>query len=79
MYIEVTVDLHKYDKETIDLRLSDFYTIKKMIDISWQVSHIDSVPRSGYWVRVKNKQKVFPGNRRLADAGITSGDIIEIL
>ncbi|MFP7473166.1 EsaB/YukD family protein [Niallia taxi] len=79
MYIEVTVDLQKYNRNNIDLRLSDYYTIKKLIDLSWQVSDIETLPRSGYWVRVKNKQKVFPGNQRLTDAGITTGDIIEIL
>ncbi|MEK3952657.1 MAG: EsaB/YukD family protein [Psychrobacillus psychrotolerans] len=79
MYIEITVDLSKYDGKIIDLRLSDYYTMKKMIDIAWQASSISKNPREGHWVRVVNKDKIFPGHLTLAHCGITTGDRIEII
>lgn len=79
VYIEITVDLSKYDGKIIDLRLSDYYTMKKMIDIAWQASSISKNPREGHWVRVVNKGKIFPGHLTLAHCGITTGDRIEII
>ncbi|MEK3934620.1 EsaB/YukD family protein [Sporosarcina sp. FSL W7-1349] len=79
MYIEVTVDLSRYDAEEFDLRLSDFHSIKKMIDIAWQARSISERQREGHWVRVVNKQTAFPGYLTLAECGITTGDRLEIL
>lgn len=79
MYIEITIDLTKYNGKIIDLRLSDYYTMKKMIDIAWQANSISKTPREGYWVRVVNKEKIFPGHLTLANCGITTGDRIEII
>ena len=79
MYIEITVDLTKYEGEVIDLRLSNYYTMKKMIDIAWQANAIKKAPREGHWVRVVNKDKLYPGHLKMADCGITTGDRIEII
>ncbi|WP_257347608.1 EsaB/YukD family protein [Pseudalkalibacillus decolorationis] len=80
MYIEITIDLHHYeDQESFDLRLSNYHSIKKLVDLVWQTKKLEKMPREGYWIRVANKQKVLPGNQRLVDAGITTGDRIEIL
>ncbi|RIW39106.1 ubiquitin [Bacillus salacetis] len=79
MYIEITIDLDRYDKDCFDLRLSNYHTVKKMIDLVWQTQKLGSEPRDGYWIRVVNKRKVIPGSIRLMDAGIRSGDRIEIL
>ncbi|KZZ83886.1 MULTISPECIES: EsaB/YukD family protein [Bacillaceae] len=79
MYIEVTVDLKNYTGEVFDLRLSDYHSVKKMIDIVWQAKCISDPPREGHWVRVPNKQKVIPGDRQLAESGIMTGDRLEIL
>ena len=79
MYIEITVDLSNYEGDVIELRLSDYYTMKKMIDIAWQATAISSTPREGHWVRVINKDKLFPGHLTMADCGITTGDRIEII
>ncbi len=79
MYIEITVDFSKYKGEVIDLRLSNYYTLKKMIDIARQATAIAEVPREGHWVRVVNKDKIFPGHLTIADCGITTGDRIEII
>ncbi|MBA4536976.1 ubiquitin [Bacillus aquiflavi] len=79
MYIEVTVDLKHYKNETFDLRLSNYHSVKKVIDIVWQAKTISEPPREGYWVRIPNKQIVLSGNDKLVDYGITTGDRIEIL
>ncbi|TCP31204.1 putative ubiquitin-like protein YukD [Scopulibacillus darangshiensis] len=79
MYIEITVDLKHYTGETFDLRLSNYHSIKKVIDIVWQAKRIPELPREGCWVRVTNKRTVFSGVYQLAACGITTGDRIEIL
>ncbi|MBM7649224.1 putative ubiquitin-like protein YukD [Bacillus ectoiniformans] len=79
MYIQLTIDLRNYQKEKLDLRLSNYLPIKKVAEIAWEVKKIEESPRTGCWVRVVNKDKVFSGNRTLAECGITSGDRLEIL
>ena len=79
MYIEITVDLTNYEGHVFDLRLSDYHTMKKMIDIAWQAGSISQGKREGHWVRVVNKDKLFPGHLTLAHCGITTGDRIEII
>lgn len=79
MYIELTVDLKHYNEDYFDLRLSDYNTVKELIDIVWQAKAIPYPPKEGYWVRVPNKQKVLSGNEQLASSGITTGDRLEIL
>ena len=79
MYIEITIDVKNYINEVFDLRLSDYHSVKKVIDIVWQTKSISESPRDGYWVRVANKQLVLSGNERLVDCGITTGDRLEII
>ncbi len=79
MYIEITIDVKNYINEVFDLRLSDYHSVKKVIDIVWQTKSISESPRDGYWVRVTNKQLVLSGNERLVDCGITTGDRLEII
>ncbi|WP_113926872.1 EsaB/YukD family protein [Bacillus sp. P14.5] len=79
MYIELTIDLERYDGSCFDLRLSNYHTVKKMVDLVWQTQKVAYEPREGNWIRVVNKRKVIPGSIRLMDAGIRSGDRIEIL
>ncbi|MBZ5750040.1 EsaB/YukD family protein [Metabacillus rhizolycopersici] len=79
MYIEITIDLKNYQKESFDIRLSNYHSIKKMIDIVWQAKSMGGRRTEGSWVRVINKHKIIQGNKRLIDAGITTGDRIEIL
>ncbi|TXC89533.1 ubiquitin [Metabacillus litoralis] len=79
MYIEITVDLKNYQRESFDIRLSNYHSIKKVINIVWQAKKISENPKDGSWIRVVNKQKVIQGNTRLLDAGIMTGDRIEIL
>jgi uncharacterized ubiquitin-like protein YukD len=79
MYIEVTVDLKNYRDKPFDIRLSNYYTAKNLIQIVWQVRTIQEKPREGYWLKVKDKKMVLSGNERLIDCGITTGDRLEIL
>ncbi|MGM0875220.1 MAG: EsaB/YukD family protein [Bacillota bacterium] len=79
MYIEITIDLKNYQKESFDIRLSNYHSVKKMIDIVWQAKQLGGHPKEGSWVRVINKHKVVQGNKRLIDIGVTTGDRIEIL
>ncbi|MFJ7932755.1 EsaB/YukD family protein [Sporosarcina sp. NPDC096371] len=79
MYIEITVDLSNYEGDVFDLKLSDYHTMKKLIDIAWQAGSISKSQREGHWVRVVNKHKLFPGHLTLAHCGITTGDRIEII
>ncbi|MDL4840548.1 EsaB/YukD family protein [Aquibacillus rhizosphaerae] len=79
MYINITIDLQRYNQEKFDLRLSNYHSIKKMIDIVWQTKQLGYLPREGCWVRVVNKQKIVSSTQRLIDVGITTGDRIEIL
>jgi uncharacterized ubiquitin-like protein YukD len=79
VYIEITIDLKNYQNESFDIRLSNYHSVKKVVDIVWQAKQLDGKPREGAWIKVINKQKVVPGNKRLKDAGITTGDRIEIL
>jgi uncharacterized ubiquitin-like protein YukD len=79
VYIEITIDLKNYQNKNFDIRLSNYHSVKKVVDIVWQAKQLDGKPKEGYWIKVINKQKVIPGNIRLIDAGITTGDRIEIL
>ena len=79
MYIEITIDLKHYTGEVFDLRLSDYHSVKKVIDIVWQAKSISESPREGYWVRIPNKRLVLSGTERLIDRGITTGDRLEII
>jgi len=79
MYIEITIDLKNYQHDSFDIRLSNYHSVKKLIDIVWQAKNITEQPRQGAWVRVVNKQKIIQGTERLLDAGIRTGDRIEIL
>ncbi|AZV44301.1 EsaB/YukD family protein [Peribacillus asahii] len=79
MYIEITIDLEHYTDEVFDLRLSDYHSVKKVIDIVWQAKSISESPREGYWVRIPNKRLVLSGTERLIDRGITTGDRLEII
>ncbi|WP_175638712.1 EsaB/YukD family protein [Metabacillus schmidteae] len=79
MYIEITIDLKNYQQDSFDIRLSNYHSVKKLIDIVWQAKSMAEPPRQGAWIRVVNKQKVIQGTERLLDAGIRTGDRIEIL
>lgn len=79
MYIQITVDTKKYNRPPIDLRLSDQHQIKRLIEMTRQTVNIKQPPKEGYWIRIKNKNKVYAGSLTLADCGITTGDSIEIL
>ncbi|KGR83937.1 EsaB/YukD family protein [Lysinibacillus odysseyi] len=79
MYIEVTVDLKNYTGESFDIRLSDYYSVKQLVDVVWQVKAITDIPREGYWVRVQNKKIMLSGSEQLAASGVTTGDRLEIL
>jgi len=79
MYIELTIDLKNYEVEPFDLRLSNYHSVKKVVDIVWQAKSIPQPPREGYWVRIPNKQMILSGNDKLAEKGITTGDRFEIL
>lgn len=79
LYIEVTVDLKNYTGENFDIRLSNYYSVKKLVDVVWQVKEITDIPREGYWIRVQNKKIMLSGNEQLAASGVTTGDRLEIL
>lgn len=79
MYIQVTIDLHKYGEKPFDLQLSDQHSIKTFVDIARQTAKITEKTREGYWIRVKNKERVFTGNHTLEACGVTTGDNVEIL
>jgi uncharacterized ubiquitin-like protein YukD len=79
MYIELTIDLKNYDGESFDLRLSNYHSVKKVVDIVWQAKSIPQPPREGCWVRIPNKQLVLSGNDKLVENGVTTGDLLEIL
>lgn len=79
MYIEVTIDLKNYTGESFDIRLSDYYSVKKLVDVVWQVKAIMDIPREGYWIRVQNKKIMLSGSEQLAASGVTTGDRLEIL
>lgn len=79
MYINITVDLRNYTGEAFDLRISNFLTIRKVVEICWKVKEIKGIPAEGYWIRIVNKEKICTGYETLLDSGITNGDRIEIL
>ena len=79
MYIEVTIDLKNYTGESFDIRLSDYYSVKKLVDVVWQVKAITDIPREGYWIRVRNKKIMLSGSEQLVASGVTTGDRLEIL
>ncbi|KAB7708253.1 ubiquitin [Bacillus aerolatus] len=79
MYIQITIDLHNYNGDVFDLRLSNYLPVKKAAEIAWQLKGIKDEPREGCWVRIVNKEKVCPGDWTLQESGITTGDRLEIL
>jgi len=79
MYIQLTIDVKTYGEKPFDLQLSDQHSVKTFVDIVRQTAKIPAHTREGYWVRVKNKDRVFTGNHTLAGCGITTGDHVEIL
>ena len=79
LYIEITIDLKNYQGDCFDLRLSNYYTVKEVVDIVWQAKSISLEPKEGFWVRVQNKKIVLSGNDKLESSGVISGDCLEIL
>ncbi|QQK77600.1 ubiquitin [Salicibibacter cibarius] len=79
MYIQITVDLHNYEKQGFDLRLSDQYTAKKLVDLTWKIKDMNVPRREGSWIRIANKEKVVSGDETLEGSGVTNGDRLEIL
>jgi uncharacterized ubiquitin-like protein YukD len=79
VYIQITVDLKHYNEKSIELRLSDQHLVKNLVAMTWQTARISRAPREGFWVRVKNKDRVWTGTSTLEECGITTGDCIEIL
>ncbi|KIL49078.1 EsaB/YukD family protein [Jeotgalibacillus campisalis] len=79
MYIDVTIDLKHYTGEVFDLRLSDYYSAKKLVDIVWQAKEISIQPKEGSWIRIANKNILLYGTHQLSEKGVTRGDRIEIL
>ena len=79
IYIQLTIDLKRYTGEVFDLQVSNYRSVKKVVEIVWQVKGIADMPRDGYWVRVQNKEFVCSGYDTLVDSGITTGDRLEIL
>lgn len=79
IYIQLTIDLKRYTGEVFDLQVSNYRSVKKVVEIVWQVKEIADMPRDGYWVRVQNKEFVCSGYDTLVDSGITTGDRLEIL
>lgn len=67
MYIQVTIDLQNYTGEVFDLQISNYLSVKKVIEIVWQVKKIEMQPKDGYWIRVQNKEFVRPGYDTLLD------------
>ncbi|ARW41416.1 putative ubiquitin-like protein YukD [Bacillus licheniformis] len=70
MYIDITIDLTHYNGSVFDLRLSDYHSVKKVIDIARQAQHVSVPPREGYWIRVVNKETVFPENKSYLTAAL---------
>lgn len=79
MYIDLTIDLRNYTGEVFDIRLSNYYTAKKLISVVWQAKGIAVQPKEGHWVRVVNKDVLLYGTQQLSAKGVTRGDRIEIL
>lgn len=79
MYIQITIDLKNYTGDVFDLRLSNYHSIKKLVEIVWEAKKIQTPPKEGYWVRVQNKGFICSGNEVLHQLKITNGDRIEIL
>ena len=44
MYIEITIDVKNYINDVFDLRLSDYHSVKKVIDIVWQINLFLNLP-----------------------------------
>lgn len=44
VYVDITIDLKHYDGSAFDLRLSDYHSVKKVIDIAWQAKSIRYLP-----------------------------------
>ncbi len=79
MYIKVTVDLCNYLEREIDLHLSDQYTVRKFIDIVWEIEKLNQQRREGDYIRIENKARILGGDQILADHGVTNGDRLVIL
>lgn len=79
LYIVLTIDMSEYDKKSFDIRVSDQYTVKELIDITWQINKMTITPNDGYWARVVNKKKVLPHYATLHHSGVTTGDRLRIL
>ncbi|GGL51977.1 MULTISPECIES: EsaB/YukD family protein [Sporolactobacillus] len=79
MYINITVDLSRYQRKTLDLRVSDRQPVKQLIRTVWTIAGIQKAPRSGYWVRVENKEQMIRGFDILGDKRISDGDKLTVL
>lgn len=79
MYINITVDLSHYRQGALDLRVSDRQPVKQLIRTVWTIVGIERAPRSGYWVRVENKEQMIRGFDILGDKKISDGDKLTVL
>ncbi|SDB99730.1 EsaB/YukD family protein [Shouchella lonarensis] len=79
MYIQVTIDMRRYNGKQFDLRLSDQYTAKKVVDTVWKIEQLSVPRREGSWLRIQNKARTLSGHDVLAESYVTSGDRLEVL
>jgi uncharacterized ubiquitin-like protein YukD len=79
MYINVTIDLKHYKRESLDLRISDRQPVKQLIRTVWTIAGIQAPPRDGCWVRVANKAQTIRGFDVLGDKKISDGDKLIVL
>ncbi|WP_054706180.1 EsaB/YukD family protein [Bacillus sp. JCM 19041] len=79
MYITVTIDMHRYSGKRFDLRLSNQYSAKKVVDLVWGMENPKAPRRDGSWIRIQNKDSHLHGTQILEQNGVTNGDRLEIL
>ncbi|MBU5594929.1 ubiquitin [Amphibacillus sp. MSJ-3] len=79
MYIEITVSIKEINQTELDIRLSNHHTVKGLIEIVKQTSDVFQKANPLSWVRIVNKSRVVSSDIKLIDAGIMTGDKINIL
>ncbi|MCL1631246.1 ubiquitin [Sporolactobacillus sp. CPB3-1] len=79
MYINITVDLSRYKRDSLDLRISNQQPVKQLIHTVWTIAGLEQPPREGCWVRVVNKELIIRGYDILGEKKISNGDKLLVL
>ncbi|HEK9103054.1 hypothetical protein KFD70_14535 [Bacillus pfraonensis] len=78
-HINVTVDFHKWNGNTYDLRIPNHQSVKYLLKNLIETLNIEQYDTSNHVIKVVNKSLLLTDDDRLVDYQITDGDILQVI